>query len=523
MGDYVPITRAELEKTLWGAATALRGFMDASDYKNYVFPALFWKWISDNYYYEKEQFEADYEGVDLDAETRDEIEADYHAFVIPPGASWDNVYLNKDVPDEVREKKSHPLNPRNYIGAKMRSAMTAIQNANPEKLSNIFGDAAYGNQERLKAEGLRNMLAKLAENTFNAETVPGDSFGDAYEFLLKKFSDDSGTGAGEFFTPRPVVRLITRLLDPQPEESIYDPACGSGGMLIEACNTVEEHGGDPRTLTLQGQEKNMTTQAIARMNLYIHNLPEHKIIHDNTLLDPGNRRPDNSFEQYDVVIANPPFSVEDWGWETWEDDPRIIGDLAPNSYADFAFMQHMITSMKPRTGRIGVVMPHGILYRGHAEKRIRTEILKRDLIEAVIGMPNNIFYGTTIPSCLVILRAEKAEARKNKILFVDASTRFVKGSNMNELTDEDVNAILSAFHDEEDVDGADEGIEFRLVDMDEIAGNDYDLNIGRYVQASTDVEVDLEASIAEWNEAELERERARDAFRNLLKEVDFGG
>lgn len=522
MTNYTPITRAELEKTLWGAATALRGFMDASDYKNYVFPALFWKWISDNYKYEQEQFEHDYAGVELDAATREDIESDYHAFVIPPGASWDNVYLDKDIPEKIREDKTHALHPRNYIGARMRSAMTAIQNANPEKLSNIFGDAAYGNLERLKEEGLRKMLSRLAEHTFNAETVPGDSFGDAYEYLLKKFSDDSGTGAGEFFTPRPVVRLITRLLDPQPEESIYDPACGSGGMLIEACNTVEEHGGDPRTLTLHGQEKNMTTQAIARMNLYIHNLPEHDIIHDNTLLDPGNRKPDNTFEQHDVVIANPPFSVEDWGRETWDDDPRIIGDVAPNSYADFAFMQHMIASMKPETGRIGVVMPHGILFRGHAEKRIRTEILNRDLIEAVIGMPNNIFYGTSIPSCIVILRASKSEERQNKILFIDASTRFAKGSNMNELTDADVSAILSAFHDEEDVDGANAGIEFRLVDMEEIESNDYDLNIGRYVQANTDMEVDLETSIAEWNEAELERERARDEFRNLLKEVGFG-
>lgn len=522
MTNYTPITRAELEKTLWGAATALRGFMDASDYKNYVFPALFWKWISDNYKYETERFEADYEGVKLDPETRDEVEADYHAFVIPPGASWDNVYLDKNIPESIRKDKENALNPRNYIGARMRSAMTAIQAANPEQLSNIFGDAAYGNEERLKEEGLRKMLSELAEYTFNAETVPGDSFGDAYEYLLKKFSDDSGTGAGEFFTPRPVVRLITRLLDPQSEESVYDPACGSGGMLIEACNTVEEHGGDPRTLTLHGQEKNMTTQAIARMNLYIHNQPEHKIIHDNTLLDPGNRRPDESFEQYDVVIANPPFSVKNWGREDWETDTRVIGDLAPNSYADFAFMQHMIASMKPKTGRIGVVMPHGILFRQDAEKRIRTEILNRDLIEAVIGMPNNIFYGTSIPSCIVILRAEKSEERKNKILFVDASTRFVKGSNMNELSDDDVNAILSAFHDEEDVDGADEGIEFRLVDMDEIESNDYDLNIGRYVQANTDVEVDLESSVAEWNEAELERERARDEFRNLLKEVGFG-
>lgn len=523
MTQYSPIERAELESTLWGAATALRGFMDASDYKNYVFPALFWKWISDNHSYETERFEQDFAGAEMSDEERQEIEDDYHAFVIPPGASWDNVYLEKDIPEEIRKDKNHALNPTKYLGTRMRSAMSAIQSANPERLSNIFGDAAYGNRERVKEEGLRKMLDKLAKHNFNSVSVPGDSFGDSYEYLLKKFSDDSGTNAGEFFTPRPVVRLITRLLDPQPDESIYDPACGSGGMLIEACNTVREQGGDPRTLKLYGQEKNMTTQAIARMNLYIHDLPEHNIAHENTLLEPANRKADGTFEQHDVVIANPPFSVEDWGREQWENDTRVIGDIAPNSYADFAFMQHMIASMKPKTGRIGVVMPHGILFRGRAEKRIRTEILQRDLIEAVIGMPNNIFYGTSIPSCVVILRAEKPEERKNKVLFVDASTRFVKGSNMNELTDDDVNAILSAFHDEEDVDGANEGIEFRLVDKEEIENNDFDLNIGRYVQVYTDVEVNLESSIAEWNEAELERDRARSDFRELLAEVGLDG
>lgn len=520
MGDYAPITRAELEKTLWGAATALRGFMDASDYKNYVFPVLFWKWISDNYYYEKEQFEADYEGIDLDTETRDEIEADYHAFVIPPGASWDNVYLNKDVPDEVREKKSHPLNPRNYIGARMRSAMTSIQNANPEKLSNIFGDAAYGNQERLKEEGLRNMLAKLAEHTFNAETVPGDSFGDAYEFLLKKFSDDSGTGAGEFFTPRPVVRLITRLLDPQPEESIYDPACGSGGMLIEACNTVEEHGGDPRTLTLHGQEKNMTTQAIARMNLCIHNLPEHDIVHDNTLLDPGNRRPDNSFEKYDVVIANPPFSTKNWGRETWVDDPRVIGEVAPDVSADYAFIQHMIASMKPETGRIGVVMPHGVLFRTNnsQEPVIRRALVEMDLIHAIVGLPNNIFYGTSIPSCILILKSKKTTEEKGRILFIDASDRFVKGQNMNELTANDERFIQDAYEKRKAPDAT---VRVRMVELEEIKENDFDLSIRKYLPMSQDIEVNVDDAFARWFEVRELRERSSEKFVKMMEGAGY--
>lgn len=513
------ITQAQLESKLWEAANSLRGAMDAADYKNYVFPVLFWKWISDNWELEHAKFLDAVAGQNLDEETLAEVEADYHIFTVPNGTRWSQVFRNEGVPEDIQEDKKSKLNPSIYLGIRVKHAMDLISQSNSDRLANIFGDVHYANQERLPESALKGLLKPFDEVSLDRDNAPGDLMGAAYEYLLKRFADDAGQKAGEFFTPRSVVHLITRLLKPQENETVYDPTCGTGGMLIESVAAVEADGGDSRTLTLYGQEKNLTTQSIARMNMYIHNLPDHNIMRGDTLREPKFTDGD-ALKQFDVVIANPPFSVSDWGTETWKGD-KVLGDVPPNSYADLAFLQHMIASMKPETGRIGVVMPHGVLFRGHAEQRIRQAIIEKDLIEAVIGLPTNIFYGTTIPSCFLILRSEKSEDRKDKILFVDASARFKKGRTINFLDTDDIDAILAAYHEEKDVDGAGQGIELRSVPIREIKDNNYDLTIGRYVAAVHNVEIDTETALAEFTESVMNAENSRKNMIDMLNGAGF--
>ena len=272
-----------------------------------------------------------------------------------------------------------------------------------------------------------------------------DMLGQAYEYLLKNFADQSGVKAGEFFTPRQVVKLLVRLLDPQPGESVYDPACGTGGMLVETINTVREDGGDTRTLRLYGQEVNLTTSAIARMNLFLHDIEDFKIARGDTLRQPALRNPDGSLSQFDVVIANPPFSLKNWGHETWSGDPRAFCGVPPAGYGDWAWIQHMITSMTDRDGRVGVVMPHGALFRSGAEGRIRGCVIEKDLLEAVIGLPEKLFYSTTIPVAILIFRKNKPAERHGRVLFVDGSACFQTGKNQNSFRAGDIDALIAAY------------------------------------------------------------------------------
>ena len=292
----------ELESRLWSAANALRGPVDPADFKTYVFPMLFWKWISDTWEHEHAEAVADF-GEDLDPE----VEADYHRFVMPEGTHW-------------REVATRTAN----LGSEIQKALGRIEQSNPDKLAGIFGDAAWGNKERLPEPSLVALINAFNGLTLNPEVVSHDILGQAYEYLLKNFADESGKKAGEFFTPRQVVRLIVRMLDPQPGESIYDPAAGSGGMLVESINTVRAHGGDTRTLRLYGQEVNLTTAAIAKMNLFLHEIEDFKIVRGDTLRSPGLRKQDGTISQFDVVVANPPLTGSSYlGWGWWSSPPPM--------------------------------------------------------------------------------------------------------------------------------------------------------------------------------------------------------
>lgn len=493
------MTQQELEARLWEAANCLRGPVDPADFKSYVFPILFFKWISDTWTAEHAEAVADF-GPDVSPEE----EADYHRFTLPEGCRWDDV-----------------RNTTRNIGVKLRKTLDRIEEANPESLAGIFGDVAWGNKDRIPEHALINLIDTFDKVTLTRDHVPGDMLGAAYEYLLKQFADESGKKAGEFFTPRAVVHLLVDILAPQAGDSIYDPACGSGGMLVETINAVRDAGGDTRTLRLYGQEVNLTTSAIARMNLFLHDLEDFRIARGDTFRDPKFLTGD-ALTTFDVVIANPPFSLQNWGADTWAADPfkRAFCGVPPAKNGDYAWIQHMLASMNPDTGRVGVVMPHGVLFRGGTEGSIRQCLIENDQLEAVIGLPPNLFYSTTIPACLLIFRANKPEDRRNHVLFVDGSHRFTKGKNQNVMTDEDMTVIATAYRTGEDPDG-DGGVHVRLVPVDEIKTNGWDLNIGRYVSAPTEETVDVRAALAELAEAQAALRAAETELAKRLKAAGY--
>jgi type I restriction enzyme M protein len=355
-----------------------------------------------------------------------------------------------------------------------------------------------------------------------------DVLGGAYEYLLKRFSDGSGIRAGQFFTPREVVELIIELLDPKNHESVYDPTCGSGGMLIASANLLKARGDRGYTLSLNGQEAVTDTAGVARMNLFMHNLTEFKVEVGDTLRDPRFKKPDGSVKQFDMIVANPPHSMK---WKPWTNDPRAIGGVAPQSSADWAFVQHMIASMDPQKGRAGVVLPHGVLFRGGQEAAIRKRVLDDDLLEAVIGLPSNLFYSTAIPTAILVFRAPgtKAKERQDGVLFVDASNRFTKAKNRNILTDTDIADTVAAYHSDFDGDGTpvdldgEGGLSARFVPITEISVNGYDLNIGRYIKQAAAEQEDLGTLIDVYNIARAERQKAEQRMLAILSAAGIEG
>jgi len=340
--------------------------------------------------------------------------------------------------------------------------------------------------------------------------------GQAYEFLIKKFADISKRKAGEFYTPRAIVQLLGSILKPQEGESIYDPACGSGGMLLEAYHKVKEHGGDYRKLKLFGQEKNLTTSSIARINLFLHGVEDFRIEREDTLRYPVFREGD-FLSKFDVVIANPPFSLDKWGFENWAHDPfgRNFAGVPPRTKGDFAWVQHMIVSMAEISGRVGVVLPHGTLFRGRVESNIRKHLIDADLLDCVIGLGPNLFYGTGISACILIFRARKKKSKKNKILFIDASEQFQKGRNQNFFLPEHAKAVIDLYEKYSDVEGVS-----NIIDVDEIKKNEYNLNISRYVKKKRVVQdIDLKATKKELENAYGEFIKSEERMKELLTEV----
>ncbi len=456
---------SQLEFHLWEAANILRGPVDAADFKTYVFPLLFFKRISDVHDEEYRAAIAESRGDDEYA-----LFPQNYSFQIPDGCHW----------HDVRAVTTN-------VGQALQKAMRGIEKANPETLYGIFGDAQWTNKDRLSDALLRDLIEHFSRIDLGNQAAQADILGQSYEYLIKKFAEATNKKAGEFYTPRSVVRLMVNILDPREGESIYDPACGTGGMLLEAILHVKANHGDDRTLwgRLFGQEKNLTTSAIARMNLFLHGAADFQVVRGDTLRSPAFFSGDD-LATFDCVIANPPFSLEKWGEEVWTSDPygRNFAGMPPGKSGDYAWVQHMIKSMAPKAGRMAVVLPHGALFRMGAEGAIRKKILGMDLLEAVIGLGPNLFYGTGLAACILVFRQRKAKDRRNKVLILDASKEFKTGRAQNELLPEHVERIYGWVRDFKDVEGV-----ARVVALDEIASNDHNLNIPRYVEPKVDQEV----------------------------------
>jgi type I restriction enzyme M protein len=495
-------TQQELDAKLLAAANALRGPVDPADFKAYIFPLLFLKRISDAWHWEYRKALQLYDGDEDLARLPENFR-----FEVPGGCLWEDVLALHE-----------------NVGAGLQLIFDRLQEANPETLAGVFGTAQWANKQVLPEERLRAVLDVFTSLKLDPESVTHDLLGNAYEYLLKNFADESGKRAGEFFTPRAVVRLMVQLLDPQEGESICDPTCGSGGMLVESVNQVRANGQDPRTLRLFGQEVQATTAAIARMNLYLHDIETFSIKRGDTLRDPRFRESDGSLTRFDAVIANPPFSIgkeTPWGYDGWAEDPwdRAHFGVPPKRFADLAFVEHMLMSMRADTGRITTVAPQGVLFRGSSEQTIRRNILQDGLLEAVIGLPPNLFYGTPLQACLLVCRRHRSSGRTGQVLFIDASAKYRKRTPKNEMTDADVAAVVRAYRDA--AASHDGDLHVRLVPLKEIEANGWDLNIGRYIVTSDDAEVSVDQALTLYLEARDELELAERALTEQLTKAGF--
>ncbi|MFF7543441.1 N-6 DNA methylase [Streptomyces canus] len=519
------VTQQEIENRLWDAADELRVAMPEAQYSSVVFPLMFWKYLSDTWEHNHQEFLAQYEGLEgLSPEEAREIEyRDHQSFEIP--------FIHPGTVQERRASWSSILSTiaQHGLGQRVRASLQAIETANPDKFSRLFGSMTWTSEAVLSGEVLAAVMRAMDRTPKMHEgNMSHDVLGGAYEYLLKRFSDGSGTRAGQFFTPREVVELIIELLDPKNHESVYDPTCGSGGMLIAAANLLKAHGGRGYTLSLNGQEAVTDTAGVARMNLFMHNLTEFKVEVGDTLRDPRFKNPDGSVKQFDMIVANPPYSLK---WKPWTNDPRAIGGVAPQSSADWAFVQHMIASMDPKKGRAGVVLPHGVLFRGGQEAAIRKRVLDDKLLEAVIGLPSNLFYSTTIPTCILVFRASgtKAPERQEGVLFIDASARFTKAKNRNVLTKADIADTVTAYHAKFNADGTPvdpdgtAGLPARYVLTAEIVANAYDLNIGRYIKQAAAEQEDLGTLIDSYNLARAERQKTEQHMLAVLSAAGIEG
>ncbi|WP_430934017.1 type I restriction-modification system subunit M [Saccharicrinis sp. 156] len=483
------MTQQQLEKYLWGAATALRGTIDAGDYKQYIFPLLFFKRICDVY---DEEFEKALEESDGDMEYA--AFAENHHFVVPEEAHW----------NKVRETTTN-------VGMALQNAMREIEKANPDTLYGIFGDASWTNKDRLSDETLTNLVEHYSQHKLSLSNVADDKLGNAYEYLIKEFADDSGHTAAEFYTNRTVVKLMTLIMDPQPGESVYDPTCGSGGLLLNCALHLKDEGKEYRTLKLYGQEINLITSAIARMNMFMHGIEEFSIVRGDTLAQPAFLENDE-LKKFNVILANPPYSIKAWDQKAFTNDPygRNLWGVPPQGCADYAFQQHIQKSLDDNNGRSVSLWPHGILFRD-SEAEMRRKMIENDLVECVIGLGPNLFYNSPMEACLLITNNNKPADRKGKVLIVNALKEVKQEKNIAFLEEKHINKIFNiykCFEDETDF--------CKVVPVDEILGNKGSLNIAQYVSNvnGNTHRITLEEAITDW---ETESEKLKMSMNHLFQ------
>jgi len=483
-----------LKSYLWESANILRGNIDAADYKNYIFGLLFLKRLSDVFDEERDRLKIE-DHVDLN-------DPDNYTFDVPEKAHW--LYL-----------KTLTQN----LGEAINKANEALEEANPETLEGVLSAVDFNDKDRLPDVTLSALIAHFSKIPLaNKNLENPDILGDAYEYLIAQFADDAGKKGGEFYTPKEVVTLLVEILDPHEKMRICDPACGSGGMLVQSVYHLRESGQNTRNISLFGQERNIGTWAICKMNMLLHGLSSVRLEKGDTLRNPKIIGEHGRLMEFDIVIANPPFSLKNWGYEEAQHDPyrRFRFGIPPKGYGDYAFVQHMIATLNPK-GRVGVVLPHGVLFRGGAEGKIRKGILEEDLLEAVIGLPSNLFFGASIPACLFIVNKNKPTERKGKVFFLYGANDYMEGKNQNKLRKEDIEKIVNAYRGYRSIEKY-----CRPVSLDEIRTNDHNLNITRYIDITEEEEpIDVQDVINQLKALKRERSGVQEKMNRFLKELGF--
>lgn len=488
------MTQRELESYLWGAAVLLRGLIDAGDYKQFIFPLVFLKRISDVYDEEHAAGLAAY---------GDEALADLpenHRFAIPDGAHW----------SDIRQVSTN-------VGAAIRQAMRDIESANPDTLTCVFSDGDWGNRNLLPDATLKDLIEHFSSKVLSVANLPEDELGNGYEYLIKKFADDSGHTAQEFYTNRTLVHLMTLMLKPKPGETVYDPTCGTGGMLISVAAELKRQGKEWRNLRLYGQELNYGTSAIARMNLFLHGIVDGDIAHGDTLTAPAFLDDHGGLATFDVVLANPPYSIKAWKREKFAKDPygRNVWGVPPQGRADYAFFQHIAKSLDPQTGRAAILFPHGVLFR-REEAALREKLVKSDLLECVLGLGPGLFYNSPMEAVVVILRASKPAEHRGRVLFINAVNDYAREQAQSFLREPHQQKILAAYKALADQEGF-----ATVATLGQIGEKNYSLAISLYVADGNTVTpedaIDVDVAVDRWRTASAAADSALDEVIALLR------
>lgn len=498
------ISQDEVNRAVWSACDTFRGTVSADIYKDYVLTLLFLKYISDVWRDHRDAYQREHgDEPDLIAELMKS-----ERFVLPDGAGF---YA-------LHERRHEPGN-----GERIDKALHAIEEANIGKLRDVFQDISFNSnklgEEKQKNDLLRQLLEDFAKPALNlrpSRIGNLDIIGNAYEYLIKNFAADAGRKAGEFYTPPEVSELMAEIMAPREGDEICDPTCGSASLLMKCGRYVQAHNGGSKKYALHGQESIGSIWALAKMNMFLHGEDNHRIEWGDTIRNPKLLDGADGLKHFDVVVANPPFSLDKWGQDVAGHDRfgRFRRGLPPRTKGDFAFILHMVEIMKPKTGRMAVVAPHGVLFRGAAEGAIRRRLIEENLLDCVIGLPEKLFYGTGIPACILILR--KARADRN-VLFIDASREFHSGKNQNQLTRANIERIVAAY-------GAGETREkyAYLATPAELAAHDFNLNIPRYVDTfEEEAEIDLAAVRAERLKLKAELAELEAKMDGYLKELGY--
>lgn len=489
-------TQKEINQIVWSACDSFRGSIDGSVYKDYILSMLFVKYLSDFYKEKKEQLSLKYNG----DESRIERALQREKFTLDDSCTFDYLLANKD---------------KENLGEIINAALDRIEEDNPIKLTGIFRGVDFNDAKNLGDTKERNKILKHLLEDFSDSKLDlspsklegNDVIGDSYEYLIANFASDSGKKGGEFFTPNQVSSLLAMLAQAKEGDEIYDPTCGSGSLLIKAAKEIGS-----ANFALYGQEKNSATHSLCRMNMFLHDINDADIQLGDTIRNPRILENDK-LKKFDVVVANPPFSLDKWGADDVAGDVygRFEFGIPPKSKGDYAFIQHMLASLN-ETGRMAVVVPHGVLFRGAAEGKIRKQLIENNLLDAVIGLPSNLFFGTSIPACIMVFKKQKDS--KN-VLFIDASNDFEKVKNQNKLTDEHIKKIADTYKARAELDKYS-----HIASFEEIQENDYNLNIPRYVDTFEEEEpVDIEATKQTIAELEAKRETLKTKMAEYLKEL----